>query len=554
MLKKKGLFAPRKKIIRKPKFILGFAVCLAFCLIVSSVLTNKYLDRKKEDAIEMLETEYLSHSQTVADALGAYADAKTIADSGTIGVLDLEEKKNDVETALYYYGMFSGEFGVAYLEQEKLMETPTGYYSAVRFGQYSGKPQDTFFLEDDSYIAPLSAYKDGKYDPIENTKNILKYRGESETFDTYARLGWAPKVYVICWKTIYVNEETHRFLPGEVEIMDYFKDEVLDEFDLTPQDTKGYTLIKVEGDLQMWLHGYLDPEKAEERLEEMFCAKGNFGGDTLMEKHWPMWSFRTTRTYYEKSSVYELLPISSRVMWVQDTIAAVLAALVISLIWYLKKKSVWEIFEYRKSTTEAMAHDLKTPLAAISMYAECMEDQPEKAGEYTGRIRENVTEMNQMLENILQFSKNEGGEKTISRSKVDMENLIRETISKYADLFEKKRIEVKVTKEEDCVIETDEKLMRQAVENLLSNCAKYAGSESEVRILIKSSELKFSNRTSLSCVNLEELKKPFVKGDSSRGENGTGLGLSIVDNNLKIQGYRLGLELEEGWFTAEILL
>jgi len=553
MLKKKGLFAPRKKIIRKPKFILGFAVCLAFCLIVSSVLTNKYLDRKKEDAIEMLDTEYLSHSQTVADALGAYADAKTIADSGTIGVPDLEEKKNDVETALYYYGMFSGEFGVAYLEQEKLMETPTGYYSAVRFGQYSGNPQDTFFLEDDSYIAPLSAYKDGKYDPIENTKNILKYRGEYETFDTYARLGWAPKVYVICWKTIYVNEETHRFLPGEVEIMDYFKDEVLDEFDLTPQDTKGYTLIKVEGDLQMWLHGYLDPEKAEERLEEMFCAGGRGGGEG-MERIWPLWSFRTTRTYFEKSSVYELLPITSRVMWIQDTIAAVLAALVISLIWYLKKKSVWEIFEYRKSTTEAMAHDLKTPLAAISMYAECMEDQPEKAGEYTGRIRENVTEMNQMLENILSFSKNEGGGNTIAKSAVDMEKLIRETISKYDGLFAKNQIEVKVYKQEDCVIKTDENLMRQTIENLLSNCAKYAEPESEVRVFIKSSRLEFSNKTSLSGVNVEELKKPFVKGDTSRGENGTGLGLAIVDNNLKILGYRLDLKLEEGWFTAEILL
>ena len=553
MFKKNGLFAPKKKIIKKPKFILGFAVCLAFCLIVSSVLTNKYLDRKKEDAIEMLDTEYLSHSQTVADALGAYADAKTIADSGAIGVPDLEKKKNDVETVMYYYGMFSGEYGVAYLQQEKLMETPTGFYSAVRFGQYSGKPQSTFFLEDDSYIAPLSAYKDGKYDPVENTKNILKYRGESERFETYARLGWAPKTYDIYWKTIYVNEETHRFLPGEVEIMDYFTGEVLDKFDLTPQDTKGYTLIKVEGDLQMWMRGYLAPEKAEERLEEMLCAGGRGGGEA-MEKIWPKWSFRTTRTYFEKSSVYELLPITSRVMWIQDTIAAILAALVISLIWYLKKKSVWEIFEYRKSTTEAMAHDLKTPLAAISMYAECMEDQPEKAGEYTGRIRENVTEMNQMLENILQFSKNEGGEKTIFRSKVDMEKLLGETITKYADLFEKKKIEVKLTKEEECVIETDEKLMRQAVENLLSNCAKYAQSESDVRILIKSSELKFSNRTSLSGVNVEELKKPFVKGDSSRGENGTGLGLSIVDNNLKILGYRLDLKLEDGWFTANILL
>ncbi len=554
MLKKKGLFAPKKKIIKKPKFILELAVCLAICLTVSSVLTSKYLDKRKDDAIDMLDEQYQTFSQSAADALGAYSDAEAAADSG-IAAPDADEKKTDLETTMYMYSMITGEYAEAYQEHTKLMETPTGYYSAVRFNQRSDKPKGTFVLEDESYIAPLTAYKDGKYDPVENTKSILKYRGEAEAYSSYARLGWTPKQYDFHWETIYVNEETHRFLPGKVKIMDYFKGELYDEFDLTPEDTKGYTLVKTEDDLQMWMHGYLDPQKAEEPIGEMICEAGRgFSGGDLLEKNWPMWSFRTTRTYFEKSSVYELLPITSRVMWIQDTIAAVLAALVISLIWYLKKKSVWEIFEYRKSTTEAMAHDLKTPLAAISMYAECMEDQPEKAGEYTGRIRENVTEMNQMLEKILSFSKSEGGGNTIAKSAVDMEKLIRETISKYDGLFAKNQIEVKVYKQEDCVIKTDENLMRQTIENLLSNCAKYAEPESEVRVFIKSSRLEFSNKTSLSGVNVEELKKPFVKGDTSRGENGTGLGLAIVDNNLKILGYRLGLELEEGWFTAEILL
>ena len=96
--------------------------------------------------------------------------------------------------------------------------------------------------------------------------------------------------------------------------------------------------------------------------------------------------------------------------------------------------------------------------------------------------------------------------------------------------------------------------MRQTIENLLSNCAKYAEPGSEARIFIRSGQLAFSNRTSLSGVKVEDLKKPFVKGDESRGENGTGLGLAIVDNNLKILGYRLGLELADGWFTASAFL
>ena len=556
MFKKNGLFAPKKKIIKKPKFILELAVCLAICLIASSVLTVKYLEKRKESAIDLLYEEYSSNLENVRTSLRAYADVSGKTGPGYIKDPDrtIEDYRMDLEKAVYCFGMISGEYGAAYFEREKVMETPTGYYSLISFSKSSDKPQGVFLLEDASYIAPLATYKGGKYDAVENVKRIQSYRGESESFNNYARLGWTPKTYYLWWESIHINEETHHFLPGKATIRDYFSEEVIDEIDLTPQDTKGYTYVEVGGDYRMILHGYLDPKKAEEPLETMITKSAKGGGDEVMETIWPAWSFRTTETSYGDQSVYELLPITSRVMWIQDTLAAVLCALVISAIWYLRKKYIWRIFEYRKSTTEAMAHDLKTPLAAISMYAECMEEQPEKSTEYTGRIRENVNEMNQMLEKILSFSKSEGGEIKLSKTKVDMGKLIQETISKYADLFEKKHIEVKVSKEEDCVIETDEDLMRQTVENLLSNCAIYAEEESLVCVSVKHSKLQFKNRTSLSGISVDELKKPFVKGDSSRGEGGTGLGLAIVDNNLKILGYRLGLELDEGWFTANILL
>ena len=554
MKKGKGMFVPGKKTIKKPKFILEFAVCLAVCLTVSSFLTNKYLEKRRVDAIGMLDEEYRSNSENVAGFLGLYADAKEIENSDSyVPEMAVDDNWDELEASIYIYGMITGEYGVAYIGRTEVMRVPTGYYAAIRFNQYADKPQGVLILEDDSYMAPLTTYKDGKYDPVENAKRVARYRAEGGQMESYARLGWVPKIYDIYWETIYVNEETRRFLPGKVKIVDYFKDEDIDEIDLTPQDTKGYTLVETDDDLQMWLHGYVDPKKTEEPFSEMICAAGRGGGES-MEKYWPLWNFRTTQTYLYSQSVFEVLPITSRVMWIQDMLAAVLLALVISVIWYQRKKYIWRIFEYRKSTTEAMAHDLKTPLAAISMYAECMEEQPEKTGEYTGKIRENVSEMNQMLEKILSFSKSEGGGNTIARSAVDMEKLIRETISKYDGLFAKNKIEVKVYKQEDCVIKTDENTMRQTIENLLSNCAKYAEPESEVRIFITAGKLEFSNKTSLSDVNVEDLKKPFVKGDTSRGENGTGLGLAIVDNNLKILGYKLDLELEEGWFTANVLL
>ena len=557
MKKDNGTTVPSNKTIKKPKFILEFAVCLAVCLTVSSVLTDKYLSWKKDSTARIIYDEYYSKLENIGSYLRTYAAAAGISDTEYIDDmgLSLEDHIANLETAVYFYGMTTGEYGAAYIGQEKIAETPYGYYSAVAFNARSGKPRGVFLLEDASYVAPLTVYKGGKYDPVENTKRIFKYRTESDgAYSSYIRMHLAPKLSWLWWESIYVNEETHRFLPGKVKIMDYPAGGVIEEFDLTPEDTKGYTYVETADDAWLNVNGYVDPEKAEQPLREMISPEGESGGAELLEQYWPEWSFRATQKYPWGMSIYELLPITSRVMWVQDTLVAILVALVISVLWYQRKKYIWAIFEYRKATTEAMAHDLKTPLAAISMYAECMEEQPEKSTESTGKIRENVTEMNQMLEKILNFSKSEGGENTLTKSDVDVENLIRETVSKYEDLFRKNRIDVKIYKEENCVIRTDENLMRQTIENLLSNCAKYAEPGSETRIFIRSGQLAFSNRTSLSGVNVEDLKKPFVKGDESRGENGTGLGLAIVDNNLKILGYRLGLELADGWFTASAFL
>ena len=52
--------------------------------------------------------------------------------------------------------------------------------------------------------------------------------------------------------------------------------------------------------------------------------------------------------------------------------------------------------------------------------------------------------------------------------------------------------------------------------------------------------------------DVDSLKKPFVKGDDSRGNKGTGLGLAIAENNLSILRFALELASEEGRFQAAV--
>lgn len=276
------------------------------------------------------------------------------------------------------------------------------------------------------------------------------------------------------------------------------------------------------------------------------------------------WSIRY-RDFHGKS-VKELIPTKRWVISGIVLATAFVGSIFISLILYFRKKSLFEVFDYRKKTTEAMAHDLKTPLATISAYAESLEESlagevsnvgssdhamENKNAEYAKKIRENVNDMNDMVEGILQFSKSEGSGGKVVSKETDIREIIDGCLIKYSELFEKKKIIVSVNGETPSR-KTDPKLLSQAIDNLFSNCARYADEESTVKIDLSENDIKISNRFSGEISNLEDLKKPFVKGETARSQKGSGLGLSIADNDLKLLGYKLDLSFEDGTFTATV--
>jgi signal transduction histidine kinase len=197
-----------------------------------------------------------------------------------------------------------------------------------------------------------------------------------------------------------------------------------------------------------------------------------------------------------------------------------------------------------------MAHDLKTPMAAIAAYAESMESiagDAEKTNEYSHKISEKIKAMDHMVEDILALSRNGSDNVDITAEEVNVMALVTESLEAFPDL--KTNISGGQVK-----IKTDKKLFKQAVDNLLSNCDRYGEKGSSVDITVDSKDLTITNKTDEKYPDVESLKKPFVKGSDSRSDKGTGLGLSIADNNLNILGYKLELISEDGLFKARVKL
>ena len=216
------------------------------------------------------------------------------------------------------------------------------------------------------------------------------------------------------------------------------------------------------------------------------------------------------------------------------------------------------MFEYRRKMTRAMTHDLKTPLAAISAYAENLnlDVNTDKREYYSSKIISNVSVMSKMIEEILDYSRSESSERKAAKTEnVSIRTLINEVADETKPLMELRGLSVMVLTNDDVNVKTDRELMKQVIQNLFSNCAKYALEDTTVTVSIEDKGFSVSNLTEEIISDAEKLKEPFVKGDSSRhNTEGAGLGLAIADNNLKLLGYSLKLSLADGMFKAEVIM
>ena len=537
--------AKNKKAIKKPKYIFEFlkygAICLVITLGAAWFMLNKKLDVINND----YENEYLSRRGEVEKTITELM-LYTEDNSRYINCL------NKLEMNMYDLAA-SGGSGMAevWIKGEKVLETPRGVVAFVGYnegkrdsnGRLNPNQTEYYFLEEETFLSPvLDKYPlsvSGSY----NHDAFASYFGKKD------RSGEEKYVYEI--GLVMINRETHRFIPETVNVYLQGSAEFVETIYCSTSVPEGFERVP-DDKISCAMFGYVPKEGTD--LELTQSRKWSFRDNVQSDANEPSYC-ELRYSGFQKQSLSGMLPYETAVFLVSAVIIGLLAGLVISVIPYNKKKGIWEAYEYRKKTTEAMAHDLKTPLAAISAYAESMEDSsPEQKAEYAEKIHENVSEMNRMVENILNFSKSENTSRSFTKKEVDIGNLVNASVSKFSGLFDRNQIRTEVTCKEECVLTTDELLLRQAIENLISNCAKYADAGSEVAISVSRKKISFRNQTTEKFDDVESLKKPFVKGDGARGENGTGLGLSIADNNLSLLGYKLELYAENGWFEALVIL
>ncbi|MBR0154362.1 MAG: hypothetical protein IJM26_11315 [Lachnospiraceae bacterium] len=208
----------------------------------------------------------------------------------------------------------------------------------------------------------------------------------------------------------------------------------------------------------------------------------------------------------------------------------------------------------QEAFTANVTHELKTPLTAISGYAQLMETDeslPEEVCRYSSRIHEDSNRLLAMVDDILSLSKLDAREGEIERETVDLYELAKIAVQGLSLAAAEKEIQIILTGK-PLRLKANRKMMKQVLTNLLDNAIRY-GQEGGCVWVEVSDHLEIKD-TGIG-IPKEQQGKIFerfyrVDPDESHRRGGTGLGLAIVSEIVEAHGAQIAVSGDVGVGTT----
>ncbi|MCR5431830.1 MAG: two-component sensor histidine kinase [Lachnospiraceae bacterium] len=191
----------------------------------------------------------------------------------------------------------------------------------------------------------------------------------------------------------------------------------------------------------------------------------------------------------------------------------------------------------RQDFTANVSHELKTPITAISGYAELIENNMvDKNDEVhiAKQIRHNADRLKSIVNDIIKLSELDNFEMTGTFENIDLYAVAKECVNDAKTLADKKQISL-TCKGTSAGIKADKTLIREMIDNLVQNGIRYNKDKGSlfVEVLIEGSHpiLKVKDTgIGIPADRLDRVFERFYRVDKSRSRQtgGTGLGLAIV--------------------------
>lgn len=213
-----------------------------------------------------------------------------------------------------------------------------------------------------------------------------------------------------------------------------------------------------------------------------------------------------------------------------------------------------QLGEERSAMLGIVAHDLKNPLTAASGAVSLLRStggalSVAQRDELLGNADRALQRMFELVSSLLDVERVDHGLKPVI-TRFDLRDLAEQCVDDFRPAADRKRIDLACEGSAQPAVDNDRQLLREVLDNLVSNAVKYARPGDRVRVRIESGGTLQVVDTGPG-IPADELPRLFDKfarlsPQPSAGENSTGLGLHLTKTLVDRLGCRLEVDSSVG--------
>jgi len=212
--------------------------------------------------------------------------------------------------------------------------------------------------------------------------------------------------------------------------------------------------------------------------------------------------------------------------------------------------------EVRRDFVANTSHELKTPVGALALLAETVEDaadDPEAVRRFAGRMRQEAARLTSLVQDLITLSRIQAADPIPDPAPASLDAVVAEALDRCRMKATSRGIELAAEGTRHLSVLGDEDLLVTALRNLLDNAVAYSPEKTRVTVATRRVrdviELSVSDQgIGIPERDLERIFERFYRVDTARSRvtGGTGLGLAIVKHVTSAHGGRVTVTSKEG--------
>lgn len=209
--------------------------------------------------------------------------------------------------------------------------------------------------------------------------------------------------------------------------------------------------------------------------------------------------------------------------------------------------------EFLRNSISDISHQLKTPLAAISMYNEIILDEPENLETvilFTKKSNTAIERIKDLVLSLLKITRLDAGGIEFDKKEYLIIELINSALENFTVRAEQEKKKIIISGNESDIVNCDFSWTMEAIGNIIKNALDHTVVDGKIHISWEATPLRVrisvsDNGSGIAAEDFHHIFKRFYRSKNSSDKQGVGLGLPLAKSIIEGQGGIVSVKSEK---------